>query len=439
MANLLESVQGMISPGLVSRTSTQLGEPESGVAKAFSGIIPAVLAGLVSKTSEPGAMSNLFNMIRQQDDSSLTQLRQAIPGTPEAAPPAGPSFLSEIFGGRLDNVTHLLSNFAGIKPSSVTAILGYVAPLVMGWLGKKTKDENLDAGGLSQYLSSQKAGILNALPAGLGAVLGLGGLGGAETLQGQRPVVPAAGTAAAAAAAAATSATSRAAGSAAGGGTGGLPGGLGQPSDHKKTNWLWPLLLIGAAILLFIFGLRTCKEETREEEVTITETRTETETTSPEAAGTRAGFSQKELPGGVMLSIPENGIESKLVAFIEDKNKAVDKTTWFTFDRLHFETGSATILTESQEQLNNIAEIMKAYPGVEIKIGGYTDNVGNPASNMKLSQSRAKAVQEALQQAGIAASRLEAEGYGEQHPVADNSSEEGRARNRRIDVRVTKK
>jgi outer membrane protein OmpA-like peptidoglycan-associated protein len=117
----------------------------------------------------------------------------------------------------------------------------------------------------------------------------------------------------------------------------------------------------------------------------------------------------------------------------------VDKTTWFDFDRLLFDTGSATLRPESQEQLKNIAEILKAYPAVEVKVGGYTDNVGDAASNQKLSEDRAANVTKELVAMGSAQERLAAEGYGEQFAVGDNSTEEGRAQNRRISLRVTRK
>ena len=133
------------------------------------------------------------------------------------------------------------------------------------------------------------------------------------------------------------------------------------------------------------------------------------------------------------------GIEKKLIAFIEDPNKPADKTTWFSFDRLEFETGSATLKPSSAEQLKNVAEILKAYPVVTLKIGGYTDNVGNPASNLKLSQQRAESTIRELVSLGVEAGRQEAEGYGEQHPVGDNTTAEGRQMNRRIDLRVTNK
>ncbi|MCU0436439.1 MAG: OmpA family protein [Raineya sp.] len=150
-------------------------------------------------------------------------------------------------------------------------------------------------------------------------------------------------------------------------------------------------------------------------------------------------FKEDKLPDGITLEIPELGIESKLLAFIKDNAKPVDKTTWFDFDRLLFETGSSKLKPESQEQLENIVKILKAYPNVEIKIGGYTDNVGNPANNLKLSQERADAVKAEMVKLGVTDTRVASEGYGDQFPVADNNTEEGRDKNRRVSVRVTKK
>lgn len=152
-----------------------------------------------------------------------------------------------------------------------------------------------------------------------------------------------------------------------------------------------------------------------------------------------AYFEKKLNSGYEIKNASPSGIESKLIAFIEDRNLPVDKTTWFSFDHLLFETGKATLMPSSQEQLMNIAEILKAYPDVEIKIGGYTDNVGNATNNKKLSDERAKNVMAGLVKLGIDAKRLAAEGYGQEHPVAGNDTEEGRAQNRRIDVRITKK
>ncbi len=128
-----------------------------------------------------------------------------------------------------------------------------------------------------------------------------------------------------------------------------------------------------------------------------------------------------------------------MVLFVEDPGKPVDPPTWFNFDRLLFETGSARLKPESTEQLRNVAEILKAYPKVKVKIGGYTDNTGDADANLKLSQDRATSVMNQLVILGVAADRLSAEGYGQQYPVADNATDAGRQQNRRIAMRVTEK
>jgi outer membrane protein OmpA-like peptidoglycan-associated protein len=159
----------------------------------------------------------------------------------------------------------------------------------------------------------------------------------------------------------------------------------------------------------------------------------------PPAAGSLGAMVERSLAGGARVVLPERGVEWRLLAFIEDPAAAADKTTWFDFDRLTFETASAALGAGSQEQLAAVAAILSAYPAVKLKLGGYTDNVGDPAANLKLSQERADSVMGALVKLGVAPDRLSAEGYGEQFPVGDNATPEGRAMNRRISMRVAEK
>jgi len=149
------------------------------------------------------------------------------------------------------------------------------------------------------------------------------------------------------------------------------------------------------------------------------------------------------LPNGTKLSVGASSSEAKLIAFLSSANTKVDSADktkgWISLDRLYFETGKSTLTPTSQTQLKNIAAILNAFPNVALKLGGYTDNTGKPAGNITLSDSRAKSAMASLVSLGTSATRLEAEGYGQEHPMADNASAEGRALNRRIDVRVTKK
>jgi OmpA-OmpF porin, OOP family len=156
-------------------------------------------------------------------------------------------------------------------------------------------------------------------------------------------------------------------------------------------------------------------------------------------AGPLGAITERTLANGTRIAVPEHGVEGRLLAFVEDAGRAADKTTWFDFDRLTFETGSATLQDSSQDQLQAVAAILAAHPAVKLKIGGYTDNVGDPASNQRLSDERARNVRAALIRAGVDPERLGAEGYGEQFPIGDNATDEGRAMNRRISMRVVEK
>jgi outer membrane protein OmpA-like peptidoglycan-associated protein len=109
----------------------------------------------------------------------------------------------------------------------------------------------------------------------------------------------------------------------------------------------------------------------------------------------------------------------------------------FDLDQVLFNSGSATLRPQSMPQLREAARLLEANPGVSATISGYTDNIGDAAMNLKLSQERATSVMKALEGMGVPASRLDATGYGEEHPVADNATASGRALNRRTTMDVT--
>ena len=139
------------------------------------------------------------------------------------------------------------------------------------------------------------------------------------------------------------------------------------------------------------------------------------------------------------MNVKEGSLEYSLFNFIGNHEQEVSKDIWFNFDQVTFATGSTTPEASSAAQLQNIHDILMAFPKVKLKIGGYTDNVGKSEDNKKLSQTRAESIVAELVKLGVPADRLAAEGYGDQHPVGDNSTEEGRAQNRRMALRVTEK
>jgi len=101
---------------------------------------------------------------------------------------------------------------------------------------------------------------------------------------------------------------------------------------------------------------------------------------------------------------------------------------------INFDTGKSIVRDESKPIIEQIVQMMKQNPDLKIGVEGHTDNVGSPASNKTLSEARAKAVVSAIVGQGISADRLSPAGYGQDKPVADNNTEEGRAKNRRVEL-----
>jgi len=104
-----------------------------------------------------------------------------------------------------------------------------------------------------------------------------------------------------------------------------------------------------------------------------------------------------------------------------------------------FKKGGAVIDPACDKTMKRVAEIMGEYPGFHVQVDGHTDNVGKAASNMTLSQKRADAVSAYLvSKHKVDKARLSGKGFGDTQPVADNTTKEGQAQNRRVDFTVTK-
>ena len=99
-----------------------------------------------------------------------------------------------------------------------------------------------------------------------------------------------------------------------------------------------------------------------------------------------------------------------------------------------FETGKADIKPESQSIIDQISEMLSANPTLKISLEGHSDNVGSITSNQTLSESRGKAVVNALISKGTDKARLSSKGWGQTKPVAENTTEEGKAKNRRVEI-----
>lgn len=403
-SSLLDGVLGLVSPEMKQAFASRLGESPTAVQSGLGTAVAATLGGLVSKAGDTSFLNQIIGLV---SGSSGQSILSSLPNLGSAGPTGTVSdivsrFLPMVFGGQQNQVTSLMTQRAGISSSAATSLLQSAVPLILGFLARFHSAGSLTTNSLSNMLTGEGPNLQKYLPTGF-----LSNLSSTASGLSSRAV-----------------AAERA-----------------VEAKAKGFNWMALLgVLVALLAVWFVYrALQGSKIETKP----VTDAASNAVNSASNAANAAwaslGSFFKTKLPDGTELNIPQYGVENKLLQFIQDGSKPVDDTTWFDFDRLLFDTSSATLQPASDEQLRNIAAIMKAYPNVKIKIGGYTDNTGDAAANMKLSQARADNVRAELIQLGVAPDRLEAQGYGEEHPVADNSTEEGRQKNRRISMRVTAK
>jgi len=400
--SIVDSVLRSITPDAASRAAARLGESPSAVSSALGAAVPSILAGLLEKSGEPAALRGVLDLIRDPANDA-TALRD--PASLVGALGGGSSlgdlaarFLALLFGNRASAVTDTIAQTAGVQRSSAQSLLAMAAPLVLGYLGNRVRSESLGGAGLASILGAERDRILDAAPPGLASALGvpsLRNLGATATRAAERTVAAA----------------------------------------EPATSW-WPRIVLGALLLI---GLWMLIDRRTEPPPRVAETPQVAPLPSVSAPPPAAATFRRTLPTGAVITGADDGVERRLIGFLDDPNRKVDATTWFDFDRVLFETGSATLKPESKEQLRDVAEILKAYPTAAVKIGGYTDDTGDPNANIQLSSARATAVVSELVAQGIPADRLSAEGYGATNAVASNDTDAGRAQNRRIALRVTAK
>lgn len=435
--NLVDLIKSSVPPDVVSKFAVSLGVTPTNAQTALNTGLPAILGGLVEKSSTDQGSDEIIKMIKEGgfDGSSVNEMGNILTDSDKtkALVSSGTGVLNSLFGDKLNDITNYISKSSNISLNSSSSLLGFLASVIMGVLGKQVSSGNLNAGGLSTLLSGQKNFLAGLLPSGLASIIG-----GTELTKPPPSTAPAA-----------VEKTKE------------VVNKITEKASSFNLKKYLPWIVLGVVILAGIIIWRSCsndkpdpkkiptkKVDSTKKKVDTTKKKADlSETDAPKTGDTQMDsiiaalgkFIKRKLPNGTEIIIAQAGVERKLITFIEDKTKAANKETWFSFDRILFEPGSSKLKPSSTEQLKNITELMKAYPNVEIKIGGYTDSTGNADANLKLSQERANAVMSELVKLGVPANRMKAEGYGSKFPVAPNKTPAGRSKNRRIDIRVTKK
>ena len=424
--NLLEMAKSYFNNDLVNQASSSLGESESGIQKALSAIVPSVIGGMADKASTNDGAFALSQMASDQNESGILDSIGSFlhHDSNSSLLSKSSGMISSLFGGGQSNMlTSLISNFAGVKSSSVGSLLSMAVPTVLGLVGRHVKENNISASGLGTLLGSQKSAAMAALPAGFN----LSSITGNVTSNVGSTVHTATNT---------------------------------YNDVEENTGggmrWLLPLILLaGLAVAAWYFFKDGCNKSDATHVSTNDTTSANTNTTTtmemPKVTvDSVTGFVNYELgnlgdltlPNGTVLKeVTANGFENNLVNFL--KSGTIDtvnkKANWFTIHDVQFVSGKTEYSSpKATAQISNVAEILKAFPNAVLKIGGYTDITGDAAKNKMLSQSRAEKLMKDIIAGGAAATQLkEAVGYGSEFAEAKAGDKEGMARDRRTAAKVS--
>lgn len=469
-------LKNQVSGPLAKQASGFLGESEENVTSGLQSVFPAILGSVINKASEPAGTTGLMDMIGGLDMDMLGDIGGLFGGGASSVNGllnSGGGIVDSLLGDKVGGIVEMISKVSGLKSGSSSSLIKMAAPFLMGIIGKQIKGKGLSF--LSDLLMGQKDHVQAALPSGLGSLLGFSGLAknitgtAGNAISGATGAIKGAAGGMTDAAGSALNRTSNVAKGAAGSISSAAGNAANAAGDAASTGlgwikWALPILLIGA---LAIWGINagwlggTAKDALGDVSDGVTnvadaagdaankagDMATDAAETVGDAASNAAN-AVGEMAKSAFATVDEaaksaldkvtfaaNSAGSQMMDFIDGGFKGDGKVT---FNNLTFDTGSATISGDSATEVDNLAAILKAYPNVNIKVSGYTDNQGNAESNKTLSEGRASAVKARLIAQDINPSRISTAGFGAENPVASNDTAEGRAQNRRIEVTITK-
>jgi outer membrane protein OmpA-like peptidoglycan-associated protein len=205
--------------------------------------------------------------------------------------------------------------------------------------------------------------------------------------------------------------------------------------EAPRRNWVIPLILVALVLLAIpvMRGLRRPRAPALPPQPLVTAPVPVPGATPP--IETKPAASPEEAPAPPAPVAVEPGSMADLAAFLGGTGEMTPHA--FAPTPLNFPFGSARPTAESMRTIDEIGAALNAHPAAAIRVESHTDNVGTQKSNLDLSQARAEAVKSELIARGVAASRIETAGMGQELPIASNDTAEGRARNRRTEIVVT--
>ncbi|MBN3859082.1 OmpA family protein [Neisseriaceae bacterium PsAf] len=216
---------------------------------------------------------------------------------------------------------------------------------------------------------------------------------------------------------------------------------------------MWGIICLLVLLLLILFGYKSCQKQENIDDnnnanLVVNDANVdENNEVKDGVLNSAAALFDKQIDFfGQKLKVRSGGLEEQIIQFLKSDEYANAteeslKDKWFDFDNVNFKFNSSTELTDDSDvQLQNIAAILSQYPEAKIKIGGYTDKVGDEKVNQQISQQRAEYLKQKLIELGVPTTTIvSAEGYGSEYATVDaNASDEERAVDRHMSIRFTK-
>ena len=173
MSSMLDAVRDLVTPDLVARMSAHTGDSEAAMSKGFGAAIPLLLSSLAGRADDKSFMSQLTSIAADTaGNADALRLPEALTGASGADTRTSTGrWLSSLFGSDLGGVIDGIARFAGLGKGSATSLLSMAAPIVLGYLGRLMRSDNLGAAGLADQLRSQSSAFASAVPAGLSSLL----------------------------------------------------------------------------------------------------------------------------------------------------------------------------------------------------------------------------------------------------------------------------
>jgi outer membrane protein OmpA-like peptidoglycan-associated protein len=435
--NLLHGFNELAGDQLGELVGGLVGETTDVTNGALGAILPSLLGGLMNKASDETESAGLIDFIGKNDlGGGMLDNLEGLLGSTESSGNLmgmGSTIMKYLMGNKTDAMIDVITRITGLNNTKIGSIIRMAAPLFISYIGKKIKSDGLGAAGLFKLLSSQKDYVKESAPPGLLDSLGFRTFGLSDKVEQASDTLKNAGNEVADRIGDALKNT---AGSITGSATdlGSQAVEKGKSGFSKILPWIGILLIL----MVLVYFLRGCGgQATEASNNMIDKTSSAMEAASATSNAIANAFKSFSLPNGKQIKTTTGSFIDNINSYVSSSKS--DPNNRFTFDKVTFKSGSAMIAEESEQQLLNLVNIMDAYPNIEIRVEGHTDNTGKAETNQRISNQRALVVKKYLMDQGIGAQRVTAVGFGQTKPIASNANEEGRERNRRVDVFVLNK